>query len=61
MELTKEEVVGIWAISSNTKYLYEIIELAMYVSYYCDRRLNMDDVALLHKQFLGFGAYCLDH
>lgn len=25
-----------------------------------DRRLDVDDIALLHQQLLGLGAYCLD-
>lgn len=58
---TEEEVIGIWAISADTEDFYQIIELAVDVSDYCDRRLDVDDVAFLHKKFFCFGAYRLDY
>jgi hypothetical protein len=32
----------------------------MYISYDCDGCLHMHDVALLHQELLGLGAYRLD-
>lgn len=60
MERTEKEVVCVWTIASDTKDLDQIIELSMNVADYCDWRLYVDDVAFLHKQLLGFGAYRLD-
>ncbi len=57
---TKKEVIGVWTISANFENLNQIKELPVDVSYYCDRCLDMDHVALLHQQLLGLGAYCFD-
>ena len=32
----------------------------MDVSHHCDRRLDVNDIALLHQQLLRFGTYCLN-
>ena len=33
----------------------------MDVTDYCHRRLDVDNIALLHQQLLRLGAYCFDH
>ena len=58
--LTKKEIIGIGTESANLENLDHIEELAMDVSYHGDGRSDMDHIALLHQQFLGFEAYCLD-
>lgn len=57
---TKEEVIGVGTISANFENLDEIEELPVYISYNCDGGLDVDHIALLHQQLLGFGAYCFD-
>lgn len=56
--LTKKKVIRVWTESANLEYLYHVEELSMYVSHHCDRRCYMYNIAFLHKQLFGFGAYC---
>jgi len=57
---TQEKVISIRTKASNLKDFNQVIELPVYISHHCDGRLHMHDVALLHQELLGLGAYRLD-
>lgn len=59
--LTEEQIVCVGAESPDAKYLQQIKELAMDVPHHSNRRLDVDDVALLHEQLLGLGTDGLDY
>lgn len=61
VELTKEEVVCIWTESSNLENLDHVEKLAMDITDHGDRSSDVDHIALLHQQFLGFEAYGFDY
>lgn len=58
--LTEEQVVCVWAKAPNPENLKQVKELSMNIPHHSDRCFDMNDVALLHEQFLGLGADGLD-
>lgn len=58
--LTKEQVIRIWRITTDSKYFNQIEELPMDVPNYCDGGEDVHDIALLHQKFLRLGAYCFN-
>jgi hypothetical protein len=61
VELTKEEVVCIRTESSNLENLDHVEELAMDITDHGDWSSDVDHIAFLHQQFLGFEAYSFDY
>lgn len=57
---TQKEIVCVRTRSSDLEDLHHVEELAMDVADDRHGRSNMHDIALLHKQLLRLGAYCLD-
>ena len=55
--LTQKEVICIWGGPAYPEYLDEIVKLTMDVTDDCDRRGDVDDIALAHQDFLGLLAY----
>lgn len=59
--LTEKQVVRVGAETPYPEDLQQIKELAMNIPYHGNRSLDMNDVALLHEQLLGFGTDGLDY
>lgn len=58
---TQEEVVRVWAWSSDLEDFHHVEELAMDIADDCHRRSNVHNIALLHEELFRLCAYCLDH
>lgn len=58
--VSEEEIVCIWAGSTNFEDFKHVPELAMDVTDNRHWRADVDNVGLLHEEFFGFGTYCLD-
>ena len=49
-EVAHEEVVCLWYIATDSEQLHQVVKLAVYISAYCDRRINCDDIAFFDQQ-----------
>lgn len=57
---TQEKIIGVGTGPSNLEYLNHVEELAVDIAHDGNRCPDVHDIALLHEQLLGFGAYCFD-
>ena len=49
-EVTHEKVVCVWHIAAHSEQLHQVVELAVDVPAYCDRRIDGDDVAFFDQE-----------
>jgi hypothetical protein len=47
-EIAHEEVVGVGYVAANSEQLHQVVKLSVYVTAYCDRCIDCDDVAFFY-------------
>lgn len=60
MGRTHEQVVRVRDVTADAEQLHEVVELAVDVAAYCNRRIDADDVALLDQQLARLVAQLAD-
>ena len=54
--VAQEQVVSVWHVAAHTEDLYQVVELAVNIAYYCHWRLHLLHVLLLGKDLSALGA-----